>query len=67
MPFRGMEKEGDKYSWKQLIEADTSDADLEYKNLSIYQVVYIAYEDKYLTEDKYEKWLSNGNNPKFEI
>ena len=66
-PFRGMEKEGDKYSWKQLIEADTSDADLEYKNLPIYQVAYITYEDKYLTEDKYEKWLSNGNNPKFEI
>ena len=79
--FRSMAKKGDGYSRKQLIEADTSDADLENANLPIYQVAYIAYKDDYIAykddyiaykddyiaKDKCGKWLPNEKNPKFRI
>ena len=44
--FRSMAEKGDEYSREQPVEADISDTDLEYANLPLYQVAYIAYKDK---------------------
>ena len=50
---------------KEPIEADVEG--LEDENLPLYQVAYIAYNDEYIAEEKYKKWLMNENNQKFGI
>ena len=33
---------------------------VEYENLPLYQVAYIAYKDEYITKEKCERWLDNS-------
>ena len=59
--FTNKQNEG----FKEPIEADV--AGLEDKNLPLYQVAYIAYQDEYIAEEKCGKWLLNKNNQSFGI
>ena len=39
---------------------DDNISNVEYKNLPLYQVAYIAYKDEYITKEKCEIWLDNS-------
>ena len=51
--------------FEESVEADGADSEDE--NLPLYQVVYIAYQDEYIAEEKCGKWLLNKNNQSFGI
>ena len=51
--------------FEESVEADGADSEDE--NLPLYQVVYIAYYDEYIAEEKCGKWLWNKNNQSFGI
>lgn len=51
--------------FKKTIEADVVGS--EDKNLPLYQVAYIAYQDEYIAKERCSIWLSNKNKLKFGI
>ena len=53
-PFRSITKNQDE-NLAEFKETDISN--VEYENLPLYQVAYIAYKDEYITKEKCEIWL----------
>ena len=56
-PFRSITKNQDE-NLAEFKEANISN--VEYENLPLYQVAYIAYKDEYITKEKCEIWLDNS-------
>ena len=56
-PFRDLIKNMDENS-AEFKEINISN--VEYENLPLYQVAYIAYKDEYIAEEKCERWLDNS-------
>ena len=56
-PFRSITKNQDE-NLAKFKEANISN--VEYENLPLYQVAYIAYKDEYIAEEKCQKWLDNS-------
>ena len=56
-PFRSINKNQDE-NLAEFKEANISN--VEYENLPLYQVAYIAYKDKYIAEEKCQRWLDNS-------
>ena len=55
-PFRSITKNQDE-NLAEFKETDISN--VEYENLPLYQVAYIAYKDEYITKEKCEIWLDD--------
>ena len=55
-PFRSITKNQDE-NLAEFKEANISN--VEYENLPLYQVAYIAYKDEYIAEEKCQIWLDN--------
>ena len=56
-PFRSITKNQDE-NLAEFKEANISN--VEYENLPLYQVAYIAYKDEYIAEEKCQRWLDNS-------
>ena len=49
------------------LDGEQIDPPIKNENLPLYQVAYIAYKDEYISDENFDIWLPDNNNPKFGI